>query len=60
MRIKAILIASAAVAVALPAIAQQMAQTQPTPSNQYPRGGIGAAQPQTSSPPAASGVDLSG
>lgn len=44
MRIKPVLIASAAVIVALPAIAQQAAQPQPT--NQYPGGGIGATQPQ--------------
>jgi hypothetical protein len=52
MRIKPILIASAALAVALPAIAQQVAQSQPaptpTPANQYPNGGIGATQPQPS------------
>ena len=50
MRIKPILIASAAVAIALPAIAQEVAQTQP-PANQYPNGGIGAtqAQPQAQS-----------
>ena len=46
MRIKVILIASAAFAVALPAIAQQLAQTQPPAANQYPNGGIGATQPQ--------------
>jgi hypothetical protein len=63
MRIKVLLIASAAFAIALPAIAQQLAQTQPPPANQYPSGGIGATQPQaqTSSgtPPAeaSSGAD---
>ena len=46
MRIKSLLVASAALAVALPAIAQQMAQTQPASPTQYPSGGIGATQPQ--------------
>src|SRR4051794_11416511 len=46
MRIKPILIASAAAAIALPAIAQQVAQVQSEPpANQYPNGGLGAAQP---------------
>ena len=45
MRIKPILFASAVVAIALPAIAQQVAQTQPS-ATQYPNGGIGATQPQ--------------
>ena len=45
MRTKPLLIAAAALAIALPAIAQQTAQTQP-PANQYPNGGIGATQPQ--------------
>ncbi|HLO20768.1 MAG TPA: hypothetical protein VK192_09785 [Sphingomicrobium sp.] len=48
MRIKPILVASAAVAIALPAIAQQVAQTQPA-ANQYPNGGLGATQPQPQS-----------
>jgi hypothetical protein len=56
MRIKALLIASAALAIALPAIAQQLAQGQA--ANQYPNGGIGATQPQpmTSSPALGSGT----
>jgi hypothetical protein len=48
MRTKTLLIACAGLAVTLPAIAQQVAQTQPAPANQYPGGGIGATQPQTS------------
>ena len=44
MRIKALLIASAALAIAIPAIAQQVASAQSP--NQYPAGGIGATQPQ--------------
>jgi hypothetical protein len=50
MRTKPILIATGAVvALALPAIAQQPAQTSPPPTaNQYPNGGIGATQPQPS------------
>ena len=64
MRTKFLLIASAAAAIALPAIAQQMAQTQPPPSNQYPGGGIGAQQPQPqpqpSSQPGSSGGFLGG
>ncbi len=56
MRIKALLIASAALAIAIPAIAQQLSQ-----ANQYPNGGIGATQPQPQSQPATSlGSDLSG
>ena len=55
MRNKPLLVASAAlaVAIALPAIAQQVAQSQPapTPANQYPNGGIGATQPQPSTTP---------
>ena len=55
MRTKPLLVASAAlaVAIALPAIAQQVAQSQPapTPANQYPNGGIGATQPQPSTTP---------
>jgi hypothetical protein len=62
MRIKPLLIASAAVAIALPALAQQMAQSQP--ANQYPNGGIGAtqAQPQAqpSTAPSAVGLETSG
>ena len=47
MRTKALLIASAVLAIALPAIAQQTAQPQPAPpANRYPGGGIGARQPQ--------------
>ena len=62
MRIKTLLIASAAVAIALPALAQQLVQAQPPPSNQYPGGGIGGArpQPQPSSQPDRSNVDLGG
>jgi len=52
MRTKVLLIASAAAALALPAVAQQLAQTQPPPANQYPGGGIGATQPVSTSPPA--------
>lgn len=65
MRIKPLLIASAAVAVvALPAIAQQGAPTQPAPpANQYPGGGIGAnaGQPSATAPAAsvATGPDES-
>jgi hypothetical protein len=52
MRIKPSLIASAGVlAIAIPAIAQQVAQTQPPAANQYPNGGIGATQPQPSTAP---------
>lgn len=54
MRIKLPLVASAVVAIALPAIAQQVAQS----ANQYPNGGIGAAQPQPQTQPSSS--DLSG
>ena len=50
MRTKVLLIASAAAALALPAIAQQMAQTQPPPANQYPNGGIGATQRASTAP----------
>ncbi len=62
MRTKPLLIASAAFAIAIPAIAQQVAQTQPPPASQYPNGGIGATQPQAqpSSAPAAAGADESG
>jgi hypothetical protein len=51
MRIKPLLVASAALAMALPAVAQQLAQAQPGPPNQYPGGGIGAQQPQPSTAP---------
>ncbi|MGE5562746.1 MAG: hypothetical protein ACM3ZV_05475 [Bacillota bacterium] len=66
MRTKILLLAAAAAAIALPAIAQQIAQTQPTPppANQYPNGGIGGTQPQPqaqpSTAPAPAGQDLSG
>jgi hypothetical protein len=62
MRTKPFLIASAALAAGLPAIAQQVAQTQPSPANQYPGGGIGATQPQPqpSTAPTAVGADISG
>jgi hypothetical protein len=64
MRIKPALIASAALAIALPAIAQQVAQSQPTPTpaNQYPNGGIGATQPQPqpSTAPSTATDDVSG
>lgn len=62
MRTKTLLIAAAAVAIALPAIAQQLAQTQPPAANQYPNGGIGATQPQAqlSSTAATSIGDMSG
>jgi hypothetical protein len=56
MRIKPVLIASAAIAIALPAIAQQVAQSQP-PANQYPNGGIGATQPPLSTSPSGSDAD---
>jgi hypothetical protein len=62
MRIKPLLIASAALAIALPALAQQMAQSQP--ANQYPNGGIGATQAppqaQPSTAPPSLGPDTSG
>jgi len=57
MRIKPILVASAAVAIALPAIAQEVAQTQP--ANQYPNGGIGATQAQPQAQPSALGPTAS-
>jgi hypothetical protein len=66
MRTKPLLIVSAAaLAIALPAVAQQLAQTQPQPAaNQYPNGGIGATQPrpqtQPSTAPSSAGDDLSG
>ena len=50
MRTKVLLIASAAAALALPAVAQQLAQAQPPPANQYPGGGIGAQQPVSTAP----------
>jgi hypothetical protein len=64
MRIKPILIASAAaLAIALPAIAQQTAQTQPPPAVS-PNGGAGAVQPapqpQPSTAPSTAGGDTSG
>ncbi len=63
MRTKTIVIASAAFAVAIPAIAQQLVQTQPVPANQYPNGGIGASspqpQPQSSATPSDEGDVLS-
>jgi hypothetical protein len=62
MRIKPVLIASgAALAIAIPAVAQQVAQSQPTPANQYPNGGIGATQPQPapSTAPTTANEDLS-
>jgi hypothetical protein len=52
MRSKVLLIASAAAALALPAVAQQLGQAQP-PANQYPSGGIGAQQPGSTAPPTA-------
>jgi hypothetical protein len=57
MRIKPLLIASAALAIAIPAIAQEVSQAQPTPANQYPGGGIGATQPQPSLSTAPAGSD---
>jgi len=66
MRTKPLLIIlAAALAIALPAVAQQLAQTQPQPpaANQYPNGGIGATQPrpltQPSTAPSTAGEDLS-
>lgn len=53
MPVKAVLgLSAAALALALPALAQQPAQPGPTPANQYPGGGIGAqaTQPATSIP----------
>jgi hypothetical protein len=58
MRIKRLLIGSAAVAIALPAIAQQIAQTQP--ANQYATGGVGGVQAQPQTQPSTLGSDLSG
>ena len=61
MRTNSVLIASAAaLAIAIPAVAQQVAQTQPTPANQYPNGGIGATQPAPSTAPATANQDLTG
>lgn len=59
MRTKRIWIVSAAVALALPAVAQQPSAPQPAPAtpppaNQYPAGGIGATQPSGQSSPAQS------
>lgn len=62
MRIKPLFIASAALAIALPAIAQQVTQAQPGPANQYPGGGIGAQQPQpqpSTAPANVGGADYS-
>jgi hypothetical protein len=61
MRTKLLLVASIGFAIALPAIAQQVAQTQPAPANQYPNGGIGASQPAPeASPSTALSTDTSG
>jgi hypothetical protein len=65
MRTKPLLIASAALAIALPAVAQQVAQIQGAPAtppaaNQYPNGGIGATQPQPSAAPATAATAPSG
>jgi hypothetical protein len=60
MRIKPLLIASAAVAIALPAIAQQTVQSQPTPvpANPSPVGATQAQpQPAPSTAPATTGAD---
>jgi hypothetical protein len=55
MRIKTLWIASAAVALALPALAQQAAQPQPAPAtppaNQYPNNSIGPTIGQQATPP---------
>jgi hypothetical protein len=59
MRTKLLLLASAALAVAIPAIAQQVAQTQPAP-NQYPNGGIGAQSPQPQPQPSTAAANLGG
>ena len=55
MRTKPFLLASAVVALALPALAHQAALPQPAtpPANQYPSGGIGATQPAPTTSPAA-------
>jgi hypothetical protein len=57
MLTKPLLIASAALAIALPALAQQGVQPQPAspPANRYPNGGIGATQapPQAQAQPSA-------
>lgn len=60
MRIKPFLVASAALAIAIPAIAHQIAQAQPPAANQYPNGGIGATlpQPQTQAQGPAGPTDL--
>ena len=60
MRTKLLLIASAAIAIALPAIAQQQAQTQQPAANQFPSGGIGATQPRPSATPGTSAASNSG
>lgn len=55
MASKPYLIASAALAIAIPAIAQQAAQTQrPPAANAYPNGGIGASAPQQQALPQSS------
>jgi hypothetical protein len=65
MRIKPVLIASAAVALALPAIAQQATQPAPTPTpapapaNQYPNNAIGPTVGQPSPAAATSATDTS-
>lgn len=60
MRTRTLLIAAAAVAIAIPAIAQQLAQTQPPAANQYPNGGIGAVQPQPQAQPSTAPTDVGG
>jgi hypothetical protein len=52
MRTKTLLIAGAAVALALPALAEQQPQPNPT---QYPSGGIGAQQPPVTQPSPSTG-----
>lgn len=58
MRIKSLLIASAAMAVvALPALAQQSAPTQPAPAaNQYPNNSIGPTIGRPSAAPASTAI----
>jgi hypothetical protein len=61
MRIKPLLIASAALALALPALAQQQpAEPATPPANQYPSGGIGGTQPQPSTAPSSSSATSAG
>jgi hypothetical protein len=56
MRTKLLLAGSAALALAIPVLAQQQAPPPATvPANQYPGGGIGATQPQPSTAPASIG-----